>query len=115
MTKKVMNTEEVKVAREEGVKKVFNLTLALEMATDTAPKATKSGAHGDFSTNLVSLLRAAGGPLFINQIVAGLNAAGMNVTSKNVADRAWLLSDKNSKNKAPLLKGGVEKGSYQIA
>ena len=112
--KKSKTLEEVRQLREENAPKIFNMTLALEAIEATTPRVYKSGARGDFSTKIIELFKSASKPLAVNQVVAAFKANGEEVTNKMVADRLWVLSDRNKKNKAPLLKAGADKGVYEL-
>lgn len=107
--KKALSTSEVKELREANLPKVFNMVAALEAVENTTPRVSKSGALGDFSADLIALFKEAGKPLAINQIVAAFKAGGKEVTSKQVADRCWLLAKRGT------LKKGDAKGLYEIA
>lgn len=96
-----------KIQNQTQTNSTFDLTAAIEAAAHTAP-ATRSGAQSELSANIVKVLDGAGIPLAINQIKAALVAGGMNVTSKQISDRVWLLEKKHQAVK-------VAKGVYARA
>lgn len=114
MAKKSLKVEEVKKLREENAPRVFNMMLALEAIEKTKPIVSRAGKSGAFTTTLVDMFKEVGKPLAINQIIAAFKANGQDVTNKQVADKCWLLSDANKKNKSPILKKGIDKGSYEL-
>lgn len=110
MSKKSLTTTEVRQLREENMPKVFNMVAALEAIENTKPRVAKSGAIGDFSQKLMDIFTAkAGEDIAINQIVAAFKAGGEEVTSKQIADRCWLLAKRGK------LVKGANKGTYRLA
>lgn len=78
-----------------NVSAVFNMEDALK-ALEATPAKVQSRETSGLSKNIIDCITSAGKPLAINQIVAMLKAGGVDVTSKKVSDRAWLLA-KNGK------------------
>lgn len=118
MTKEIKNvliSEEIAERRAENLPKLFNMTMALKAIETTAPRASKSGALGELTVKIKEIFEAAGTPLAVNQVKAALVAGGMEVTSKQVADRMWTISTKNKKASHPILKAGSEAGMYELA
>ena len=59
--------------------------------------------------NILALFKEAGTPLAANQVTAALKAGGMDITSKKVSDKLWLMA------KNHVLKKGTDKGMYELA
>lgn len=114
-SKKTMTAEEIAERRAENLPKLFNMTMALKAIETTAPRASKSGALGELTTKIKEIFEAAGTGLAVNQVKAALVAGGIEVTSKQVADRMWTISTKNKKASHPILKAGSETGMYELA
>lgn len=113
-----MKVQEVKATRHANIDKLFNREAALLAIQNTPQKVVRSGVLGDFSGDIVKIFETAGKgkELSLNQVKAAYEAAtGVELVAKKFADRCWLLSDKNSKNKAPVLKAGSTKGTYVLA
>lgn len=108
MTKVFKNADEVRQAREEGSAKVFNMVLALK-AVQTTPAHATPRAGGELKENILALFKEAGTPLAANQVTAALKAGGMDITSKKVSDKLWLMA------KNHVLKKGTDKGMYELA
>lgn len=108
MTKTFKSIKEVQSAREEGRATVFNMVLALKAAHSTPAHATPR-AGGELKENILGLFKEAGTPLAANQVTAALKAGGMDITSKKVSDKLWLLA------KNGVLKKGTDKGMYELA
>lgn len=101
--------ESVKLARKENTPALFNMALALKALKDTPARVRKGGATSDLSEKVMALFKEAGtGALACNQVKAALEAGGMSVTSKQVADRLWLLA------KQQRLVKGEAKGTYAM-
>lgn len=131
---KFQNANEVKTAREEGIKTVFNridLSAAL-MALKSTPAVSKhsgscgGGKKGIFMINLEDCIKAAKDngtvQITMNQIQAMMKTALASPFAsddeeksfnKKVSDKVWGLSDKNKKNDTPILHG-VSNGVYEI-
>ena len=91
--KKTMSNKKSEI--KANVSAVFNMEDALK-ALEATPAKVQSRETSGLSKNIIDCITSAGKPLAINQIVAMLNAGGVEVTSKKVSDRAWLLA-KNGK------------------
>lgn len=107
MTKKSLSLNEVKQRREKNIPVLFNLEIACSAAKTTTPKVTSRGCS-DFSSQIMEMFGKMK-TLTVNQVVAGFNACGIEVTSKKVADRLWLLAKQGK-----LVKGEM-KGQYKLA
>ena len=76
-------------------KVIFNLEAAVEAAS-TMPTATgrSSGVKSELGNHIVELLKAVGKPLACKQIAEALQKGGLQVSTKNVSDKAWSLEKK---------------------
>lgn len=113
-----MTKEQVKEVRTAKEPVVFNASAALLALKATPMKVARAGggASSDLTKGIVECFKQAKGELSLNQVQAMYNAATkQNLANKVFADRCWTLSDKNKKNKAPLLKAGSAKGVYVLA
>ena len=74
---------------------IFNLEAAVEAAA-SMPTATgrSSGVKSELGNNIIALLKAAGKPMSCKQMATALQAGGLEVTTKNVSDKAWALEKK---------------------
>ena len=106
---KALTIEQVRAKREENTPKVFNLTLALQAAEKTPAKAHGVRGTSELTANILALFKAKDGALAANQVAAALVAGGMQVTTKQVSDRLWLLA------KQKHLVKGANKGEYALA
>jgi hypothetical protein len=103
---KAKSLQEVKQLREANKPVLFNMAVALDVVKTTAPKTKGTGVLSTFSTDLINLFKEAGTQLAVNQVVAAFKANDIEVTSKQVADRCWLLAKKG------ILVKGDAKGTY---
>ncbi|MBR2239917.1 MAG: hypothetical protein IKO49_01560 [Bacilli bacterium] len=103
MTKSTKNVKElnaeviaqVEEARNMNTPKVFNLELALKAASNmSAPTSRAKGNTSELGKNIVALLESAGKAMSCKQIAEALQAGGMQITAKNVCDKAWALEKK---------------------
>ena len=108
MTKSFKSTKEVQSAREQGKAFVFNMVTALS-AVQTTPAHTRSGATSALRENILAIYNEVKTPLAVNQVLAGLKAGGMEVTSKQVSDKLWGMA------KSGVLKKSEAKGVYELA
>lgn len=108
MSTVVKNLNEIQAVRDQNVAFVFNMIAAMEAVEKTEPKVRKSGALNGLSKGILDVCTGAGRALATNQILAALLAGGMQVTSKQVCDRCWLLAKQGK------LKKCETKGMYEI-
>lgn len=114
MTKTLKQVQE---ARAEGIKAIFNKEAVLAAISNTPAKVSNAGTSG-LTGDIKQIFEAVGKgtPLALNQVRAAyLAATGTDLPAKKFADYCWTMSDKNKNNKAPLLKAGAEKGTYELA
>ena len=107
MTKAFKSLQEVKESRESGKQQVFNMVFALK-AVESTPANTTARSHGELQTNILAMFNELKTPLAVNQVFAGLKAGGMEVTTKKVSDKLWLMA------KSGVLKKGESKGMYEL-
>lgn len=114
---KVMKTmAQIEQARMENKHKVFNVEAAILAIRQTPMKSTGSRGVGEFKSNILEIFKSAKSELSLNQVQAAYKAGfGEDVPAKKFADACWIMSDKNSKNKNPVLKSGANKGCYALA
>lgn len=76
-------------------KVIFNLEAAVEAAS-TMPAAVgrSAGSKSELGNHILELLKAVGKPLACKQIAEALQKGGLEVTTKNVSDKAWALEKK---------------------
>lgn len=102
MTK--LNIVDVRKVREENTPALFNMAMAMQAIKDTPAKVSK-GTNSDLTKNIMALFDNTP-TLACNQVKAALCAGGMEVTSKQVADRLWLMAKQGK------LAKGETKGVY---
>ena len=91
----------------------IDLNKALEIAENTTVKHSGGSKKlGEVSQAIVDLLTLANKPLHCHQIASGLTNAGLEVTSKTIADKCWLLSGGKENKEGVLEKMG--NGMYQV-
>ena len=95
---KALNTEvleAVEEARALNTPKVFNLEMALTTAANlSAPTSRAHGNASELGKNIIALLEGDGKPMSCKQIAECLKSGGMDITAKNVCDKAWALEKK---------------------
>lgn len=108
MTKVFKSVKEIQSAREHGNAIVFNMIAAIS-AVQSTPAKVHSGATSTLRENILAIYKEAKSPLAANQVLAGLKAGGMEVTSKQVSDKLWGMA------KSGVLKKSEAKGVYELA
>jgi len=116
-----MTKKQVKAARLTNEPVLFNKEAALlAYKSAVVKKGGSRGAASELTKGILECFNVAKEngvkELHVSQIREMYNAAKKtSLDAKLFADRVWTLSDRNKKNKAPVLKAGKESGTYTLA